>query len=237
LYLVIIVILGLVFSGLLQIMQMRITENLQQKIFTRAAFEFAYRIPRIRLEALYKHYAPELMNRFFDIVSVQKGLSKILIDFSSAALAGDFRIDSIMSLPPVFHHILAGTGRAIVYAIFRFSGRRGLSTSLEESKYKYQVAHWLQEIARTNISFKLAGSSDLPLEKTDGYVKSYLGARESHFKILVGQFSLLIVFKVLVATGLLSDRGYFGDESTNEHRSIRGSRNHHTYSSCLPLKN
>lgn len=200
--LVIIVILGLVFSGLLQIMQMRITENLQQKIFTRAAFEFAFRIPRIRLEALYKHYAPELMNRFFDIVSVQKGLSKILIDFSSAALQVIFGLVLLCLYHPFFI-IFSLVLVVIVYAIFRFSGRRGLSTSLEESKYKYQVAHWLQEIARTNISFKLAGSSDLPLEKTDGYVKSYLGARESHFKILVGQFSLLIVFKVLVATGLL----------------------------------
>ncbi|MDZ4751068.1 MAG: ATP-binding cassette domain-containing protein [Flavobacteriales bacterium] len=200
--LVVIVIFGLFFSGLLQIMQMRITENLQQKIFTRAAFEFAYRIPRIRMEALYKHYAPELMNRFFDIISVQKGLSKILIDFSSAALQVIFGLILLCLYHPFFI-IFSLVLITIVYAIFRFSGQRGLATSLDESNYKYKVAHWLEEIARTNMSFKLAGSSELPLEKTDGYVKSYLGARESHFKILVGQFSLLILFKVLVATGLL----------------------------------
>ena len=73
--LVFFVVLGVAITGVLQIFQLRITENLQQRIFTRAAFEFAYRIPRIRMEALYKHYAPELMNRFFDIISVQKGLS------------------------------------------------------------------------------------------------------------------------------------------------------------------
>ena len=48
--LVIFVILGIALNGILTISQMRIVENLQQKIFTRAAFEFAYRIPRIKLE-------------------------------------------------------------------------------------------------------------------------------------------------------------------------------------------
>jgi ABC-type bacteriocin/lantibiotic exporter with double-glycine peptidase domain len=77
--LVVFVILGVALTGMMQIGQLRITENLQQKIFSRAAFEFAYRIPRIKLEALYKQYAPELMNRFFDIISVQKGLKFLLI--------------------------------------------------------------------------------------------------------------------------------------------------------------
>src|SRR5690606_38688692 len=59
--LVIFVILGVAFSGIMQIMQLTITENLQQKIFTRSAFEFAYRIPRIKFEAVDKHYFPELV--------------------------------------------------------------------------------------------------------------------------------------------------------------------------------
>lgn len=55
--LVMFVIGGIALSGIMQVNQLRITENLQQKIFTRAAFEFAYRIPRIRMEELYRHYA------------------------------------------------------------------------------------------------------------------------------------------------------------------------------------
>ena len=65
--LVVVVVMGVAASGILQIVQLRITENLQQKIFTRAAFEFSFRMPRIKLEALYRHHAPELMNRFFVI--------------------------------------------------------------------------------------------------------------------------------------------------------------------------
>ena len=68
--LVSIVLLGFIFSGALQIIQLKITEDLQKDIFTRSAFEFAYRIPRIKMEALSRHYAPELMNRFFYTITI-----------------------------------------------------------------------------------------------------------------------------------------------------------------------
>lgn len=200
--LVVFVILGIAISGILQVSQLKITEHLQQKIFTRAAFEFAYRIPKIKLEAMYKHYAPELMNRFFDVISIQKGLSKILIDFSTASIQTFFGL-ILLSLYHPFFIVFSLILIILIYSIFKLTTKRGLETSLKESKSKYDVAHWLEELARTSVSFKLAGVTDLPLERTDESVKSYISARESHFKILVSQYSLMILFKVLVAAGLL----------------------------------
>lgn len=200
--LVVVVVLGVAVNGLIKIFQFRITENLQQKIFTRGALEFAYRIPRIKMEALYKHYAPELMNRYFDIMSVQKGLSKLLIDFSAATLQVIFGL-ILLSLYHPFFIIFSVILVVLVIAIFQFTARRGLETSLLESKYKYQLAHWLEELARTVTSFKLSGSTNLPMKKTDSHITHYLDAKEKHFKVLVQQYSMLVVFKVIVAAGLL----------------------------------
>ena len=47
--LVVVVTVGVAFVGALQIMQIRIVENLQQKIFMRASFEFSYRCPKIKM--------------------------------------------------------------------------------------------------------------------------------------------------------------------------------------------
>ncbi len=200
--LVFLVVLGTFLSGVIRIYQLRITEDLQQKIFTRAAFEFSFRIPRIRMESLNNHYAPELMNRFFDVGSVQKGLSKILLDFSSAFFLIVFSLLLLSFYHPFF--ILFGVILVVlVYVIFVFTAQKGMETSLEESKFKYKVAHWLQEIARTANTFKLSGETDLPLRKTDTLVNKYLTARDSHFRVLVKQFSLLVAFKVIVAAGLL----------------------------------
>jgi len=204
--LVAIVVLGVGLSGVLQIFQLRIVENLQQKIFTRAAFEFAYRIPKIKLEALYKKYAPELMNRFFDIMSVQKGLTKILIDFSAAILQMVFGL-ILLSFYHPFFILFSLVLIVFVFIVFRLTARIGLEKSLEESKYKYKVAYWLEELARTSNTFKLAGNSNLPLERTDAAVSHYLSAREGHFKILVRQYSLMVFFKVFIVAGLLAIGG------------------------------
>ncbi|MFT6921817.1 MAG: ABC-type bacteriocin/lantibiotic exporter with double-glycine peptidase domain [Crocinitomicaceae bacterium] len=193
---------ALALSGILQINQLRITENLQQKFFTRAAFEFAYRIPRIRLEQLFKEYAPELMNRFFDIVSIQKGTTKILIDFSSASIQVLFGM-ILLSLYHPFFIVFSLFLISIIIGIFYFTIRSGLKTSLEESKHKYRIAHWLEELARSNTTFKLAGNPNLPMDRINKQSSQYINAREKHFGILRKQYSLMIVFKVLVAVGLL----------------------------------
>ena len=121
--LVIFVMAGVAFSGILQIYQLRITENLQQKIFTRAAFEFTYRIPKIKVEALYKHYAPELMNRFFAVVSIQKGLAKILIDFSTASIQAIFGL-LLLSLYHPFFIVFSVVLILLVYAIFKLTSKK-----------------------------------------------------------------------------------------------------------------
>ncbi len=204
--LVSIVTLGIAASGLITIFQLRITENLQQKIFARATFELAYRVPRVKLEVLNKFHAPELMNRFFDVMSVQKGFSKILIDFSASGLQVIFGL-ILLSLYHPFFVIFSLLLVVLIYFIFRITVKRGLNSSLEESKHKFKVAHWLQEAARTNMSFKVAGKTDLPLKKADKHVTNYVEAREKHFKVLVQQYSFMILFKVLVALGLLAIGG------------------------------
>lgn len=200
--LVILVTLGVAFAGTLQLMQMRIIENVQQKIFTRSSFEFAYRFPKIRMNELRNYYPPELANRFFDTLTVQKGLSKILIDFPAAFLQIVFGLLLLSFYHPFF--IIYGLLLVLlIYVVFKFTAQRGLETSLDESKNKYKVAHWIQEVARSLVSFKLSGKTSHALDKNDTLVADYLDAREGHFKVLVLQFIQMIGFKVLVTAGLL----------------------------------
>ncbi len=196
------VILGVLFTGILQMLQLRLVEDISQKIFNRASFEFAYRIPKIQFKELYNYYAPELANRFFDTITIQKGLPKLLIDFSLAA----FQILVGLIVLSLYHPFFVIFGLlliVLVYSIIAISGPLGLKTSLQESKYKYQVAHWLEEIARTKLSFKLTHRPEISLKKTDEFVSSYLKSRENHFRILIRQFIALVGFKVLIAAGLL----------------------------------
>lgn len=205
--LVFLVVIGVAFVGVLSLMQLRITENLQQKIFVRSSFEFAYRIPKIKFEVFYKQYPPELANKFFDTLTLQKGISKLLIDFSAALLQILFGL-LLLSLYHTFFIVFGLMLFILLYVIFKFSYSNGLQTSLNESKYKYKVATWLQELARNNATFKKDNQFTFGLQKNDTLVQEYLKYRESHFTVLRRQFSQLIIFKILITASLLLIGGF-----------------------------
>ncbi|WP_198553790.1 peptidase domain-containing ABC transporter [Tenacibaculum sp. Bg11-29] len=205
--LVILVTAGVAFSGVLKLMQIRIIETIQQRIFTRASLELSYRFPKIKMSELRNYYPPELANRFFDTLTIQKGISKILIDVPSALLQIIFALLLLSFYHPFF--ILFGILLLVlIFVVFKYTAKIGLETSLKESKNKYKVAHWLQEIARTIISFKLSGKTKLAVEKSDILVNDYLDSRENHFKILIIQYIQMISFKVIITAGLLLMGGF-----------------------------
>lgn len=200
--LVAIVTVGTGLVGVLKIMQLTVTETIQRRIFTRSAFDFAYRLPRLKLDSLVRNYPPELVNRFFDTLSLQKGLPKILMDFSTAILQIVFGLLLISFYHPFF--VFFGISLLLIlFGIFIATGRNGLKTSLAESKYKYKVVYWLEEMARALNTFKLAGGADLSLQRTDTLVCNYLDNRKKHFRILLVQYSYIVAFKVIVTASLL----------------------------------
>lgn len=196
------VIAGIIFTGILQIVQISLVETLQRRVFAKAAYEFTYRIPRIRAEALLKYYPPELMNRFFDILTVQKALPKLLIDVTGALIQIIFGV-TLLSFYHPFFIIFGVLTILLVGLVIRINAPKGLETSMMESKYKYKIAQWLEDIARLVNSFKMAGSTNLPMQKTDFLVNSYLKYRKKHFQILVTLFINAVVFKALVTGSLL----------------------------------
>ena len=202
LILVLVVIIGVALSGVLQVYQLSVNENLQQKIFSKAAFEFAFRIPRLKTETIDKHYIPEMVMRFFETVTIQKGMSKILIDFSTASLQVLFGLILLSIYHPSFI-IYSGLFIGIVALLIKLTGNKGLQSALKESNYKYEITNWLVDVARNMESYKMSGNTNLPIDRTDELLSKYLGARKTHFKILKFQYSNLIVFKVLVTAGLL----------------------------------
>ena len=201
------VILGVLVTGLLLVGQMSLVEVLQQRIFAKAAFEFTYRLPRIQPDAFTGYYPPELMNRFFDVLTIQKGLPKLLIDLTAAAVQIIFGI----ILLSAYHPIFVGFGAFIVLVIWlicRIYGPSGVKTSLNESKYKYKVVAWLEEMARDLPTYRFhqtSGTTDTlePIDRMDDIVANYLTYRNQHFSVLKRFFYSGVAFKTVVTGGLL----------------------------------
>ena len=147
--------LGVIVSGYLMIMQHVVSENIQQKIFVNSAFDFANRISKFKTESVDKIFIPELVNRFFDTIIVHKGVSKILLDYSIALIQIVLGLTLLMFYHPFFISFAVAL-ILIVIIIIKFTFPIGLKTSIRESKYKYELVHWLEDLGRSMKTFKLA---------------------------------------------------------------------------------
>jgi ABC-type bacteriocin/lantibiotic exporter with double-glycine peptidase domain len=200
--LITLVVAGVYLNGMLDVNQKRIIEKIQQKIFVRYSLEFSNRLPRLDLQAVDSYYLPELANRFFDTVSLQKGISKLLLDIPGASIQILFGLILLAFYHPIF--IFFGFALLfIVYLILRFTSAKGMESSLLESDYKYAVAGWLEELARVVHSFKFSANKNLNITKADTLIQGYLKHRTTHFRVLLFQYWSLVGFKLAITAAML----------------------------------
>jgi ATP-binding cassette subfamily B protein len=200
--LIIIVLVGILVSGIVQVNQMKIVEKIEQSIFTRFSLDFANKIPKIESSELNNNHLPELMNRFFEVISLQKGLSKILLDIPLAVIQIIFGLVLLSFYNSTFI-VLGMLLILLLFFIFKYTTQKGLVASYNESENKYEVASWLEEIARSYKTFKISSQNNFHLKKTDDLVKDYLVSKTKHFQILKFQYWSLIVFKLLISAMML----------------------------------
>lgn len=199
---------AMLLAGALRLVQMSLVEVLQQRIFARVALQLGQRIPRIRNTALAQAYAPELVNRFFDVLTVQKTLSKLLLDGLAAALTTSSGL-VLLAFYDSSGALLGFDLFIILFALFVLFilGFGGLRTSIHESVQKYRVAEWLEELARCQTSFKMDGTRHFQVERTDTLVVGYIQARRSHFAVLLRQACGSYLFQALASAGILGIGG------------------------------
>lgn len=198
---------AMVLVGVLQVTKMQVVEVLQQRVFARTSLQVAERLSNVREAALRGEYAPELVNRFFDVLTVQKALSKLLFDGFAALLQAFVGLALLAAYNPLlfgFDLILLAT----IAVIIGLLGKGGVTTSIAESKEKYHVAGWLEEIARCHASVKLHGALGYFVGRTDDLVVAYLRYREKHFRILRRQMLGYYLFQAAASAGILAAGGY-----------------------------
>lgn len=205
--LILLVVAGVLVAGYIIIMQKKIIEKIQQKIFIRYAYEFTEQLPKLDLKSIQSYYLPELINRFFETTSLQKSISKIFLDIPTATLQIFFGL-ILLSFYHPFFIFLSLLLLLLVIAIISLTFKKAIETSLNESDYKYQLAAWIQELARVLKSFKYSRNTNYHLKKSDGLTTGYLQSRTMHFNVLLIQYWSLIIFKVLITFTMLSVGAY-----------------------------
>lgn len=207
-----VVLTGLVFGGLLlaggmQILQLSLVELLQQRVFAQTSLQVADRLVRARTDAFRGEYAPELVNRFFDVLTIQKSLSKLLVDGFTASCQAVLGLVILYFYGEVLFLVDLLLVVGFVISVF-VMGYRGLRTSIEESKRKYSVVDWLEDIARCHRSLKIHGDREFLAQRADELTASYVISRRSHFAVTLRQNAGYYLFLAVASAAILSAGGW-----------------------------
>lgn len=207
-YIQAIIILGIALFGALGLQaivsgfQYYISDIIQRRIFVRAASDLAHRLPRVKAEALDNVHAPELVNRFLDVVTAQKSTALLLVDGVNLVFSS-----LIGMLLLSFYHPLMLSFVVILLSLIALSmwllGKGAVTSSIEESRVKYDVVNWFEEIAAFPFAFKGPGGYQLAYERANQLVTEYLRRRAGHFNILMRQIAALLILSVTAAGILL----------------------------------
>ncbi|MHC4879009.1 MAG: ATP-binding cassette domain-containing protein [Planctomycetota bacterium] len=197
----------LAFSAAIRAVQTIVVEIVQRRLFARVAGDLAYRLPRVQMTEMDGAYAPELVNRFFDVVTVQKVSAQLLLEGLGLVLSAAVG----MAVLAFYHPWLAGFDLAlilmIIFVVFVL-GRGAVKSSIKESKKKYAMAAWLEDLARCPVAFRTDGGSEFALERADRMIHDYLTARRKHFRILMRQILFALGLQAVASTALLGIGGW-----------------------------
>lgn len=195
------------FQATLRALQARVVESLQQRLFARTTIDLAWRLPRVKPEARAGGFGPELVNRFFDVLTVQKSAQVLLTD----GIATVLQIGIGLLVLAFYHPALLAFDivlMVLLHAVLVLPARRGLRTSVDESEAKYAVAAWLEELARPGATFRSRGGAQLAADRADALTRRYLDARRAHFGVVFGQTLGVLGLQVAASAALLGLGGW-----------------------------
>jgi putative ABC transport system ATP-binding protein len=195
------------FGAILIVLQNVIAEVIQRRQFARIVGDLAHRLPRASREDLQHEHPREIANRYFDIMSIQKATAMLLMDGIGIVL----QVAISLILLAFYHPFLLGFDIILIICMVGVTlllGRGGVTTSINESKIKYKVAHWLQDVIASPSAFKLHGGEPLAVDRANRLTVQYLRAREMHFEVLLRQITFAAILYAVAMTALLGLGGW-----------------------------
>jgi putative ABC transport system ATP-binding protein len=202
------VMFGLLFvSASLRAMQTYVAECLQRRLFVRTALGFADRLARTSIASFDNANRADIVNRFFEVSSGQKSIATLLVEG-----VGIIMMTAVGLVVLGFYHPYLLTFALVLAGLVVFMlvglGIGGVRSSIAESYAKFDVAAWLEEVARCPHTFRSGEGAALATDRADQLADDYVTARKRHFSIIWRQTLFALMLEAVGSTVLLGLGGW-----------------------------
>lgn len=185
-----------------RIAQYILLEHLQRRIFLHSTLEIVYRVPRWLFSVVIRENLPGLINRYFEIFTLEKDISKLLLNLPADLLTVLLGIVLLSFYAPFFAFIVLLVTALTVFLLY-LSFEQTYKNKKEVSNHKYEMASWLEEVGRAILTFKATGFLALLHNRTQEIEEKYLTARKKYFRLLLRQKTILFGSQVVIALLML----------------------------------
>lgn len=193
----------LLLAGLFYVLEIFIVELIQRRIFCRIATDASNKTQGAKYDTADAEDLQELVNRFFEVTSVQKSVATLLTIGVATILQG--MVGSIILVfYSIYFAVVVALVMLIILVIVYVIGRKAPLTAIAESHAKFELAAWLETIARNLNTFKFSSGVSLAQERTSQLASEYLEKRSAHFRILIKQYLGGVLIYALGGTAMLA---------------------------------
>lgn len=189
------------FYGLVSILQFYVMEIFQRRFFARMSCEVGMSLLNAKHQTFEESNQTEMVNRFFETVSIQKTIPQLFSKTFTILLQSVAGLILVACYHPFFLIFSFGVPIAVFF-IWKSFAPKALVHSFLESRRKFDLAGWLEDIARNHVLFSSRAGREYAKFKIDFLTGTYLKERQSHFRNVFSQVILLFVLYAL-ATALL----------------------------------
>ncbi|MEY4684704.1 MAG: hypothetical protein RLZ25_1163 [Pseudomonadota bacterium] len=197
----------LALNSVLNGLQIFVVEMIQRRLFVRLVSQISATLMEGRLDHPLFKKGSDLANYYFEVMTIQKTWSNLLLDGLS------YGLQTLIGLVLLafYHPALLGFDALIIaslYVIFRVLGTDGIETAVAESEAKHAVASWLQELPRHPVATRYGHGKSWGLDRSNGLVEHYLERSKDHFRVLMKQQAAILGLYAVANSVLLGLGGW-----------------------------
>lgn len=161
-----IVLIVMLALGALGIWQSFIIEVIQQILMVNVSLYLTRQFTHLSLDNFSTHHGPELVNRFFEIVTINKSLASLLLYGVNLSLQVFFGLSLLIIYHPIF---LVFDAFVIIslFLIVYLPYRKGLESAEKECSQKHQIGAWLEELLANCFLFRFNNYHQYAIEQVD----------------------------------------------------------------------
>jgi ABC-type bacteriocin/lantibiotic exporter with double-glycine peptidase domain len=197
----------LALNSVLNGLQIFVVEMIQRRLFVRLVSQISATLMEGRLDHPLFKKGSDLANYYFEVMTIQKTWSNLLLDGLSYGLQTLIGL----ILLAFYHPALLGFDALIIaslYVIFRVLGKDGIETAVAESAAKHAVGSWLQELPRHPLATRYGQGKSWGFDRSNALTNKYLERSQDHFKVLMKQQAAILGLYAVANSVLLGLGGW-----------------------------